>query len=98
MSLNRDRVGIMFTICYSSLWISQTPQAFARIKENMTIFEVTSIVGLPIGSRTSGLWSLDYLDTRGQGYTIFWNRNILSDTAFYVSRVDLFNNDFYSCT
>ena len=84
--------------CYSSLWINKTPQAFARIKENMTMFEVTSMVGLPLGTSTSGLWSLDYLDTKGQGYTIYWTGHCFADTPLFVRDVVLFDNKFYSCT
>ena len=81
--------------CYSSLWISKTPQAFARIKENMTIYEVTSIVGIPLGTRTSGLCTSDYLDTKGQGYTILWHGSIYGDPPLFVRDVELFENKFY---
>jgi len=73
--------------CYSSLWISQSPMAFSRIKKSMSLFEVTSIVGPPVGTRTSGLWSLDYLDTRGQTYTVMWNGSVSDSEVFFVHEV-----------
>ena len=48
-----------------------------------------------IRSRTSGRWSLDYLDTKGQGYTIYWGGSIYGDPPLFVRDVELFDNKFY---
>ena len=48
-----------------------------------------------IRSRTSGKQSLDYWDTKGQGYTILWHGSIYGDPPLFVRDVELFDNKFY---
>lgn len=56
--------------CYSSIWVNTSPFAFKHIKRGMTVPEVTSRVGLPFTSRSSGILSLNYHSKSGDEYVI----------------------------
>ena len=58
--------------CYSSLWTSLDPRAFACIKQDMSIFEVIELVGIPFGPYNGYLKSAFYRDTEGNEYVIDW--------------------------
>jgi len=58
--------------CYSSLWTNTSPNTFRQIEKGMSIYEVTSLIGLPYDSKTSGLPSFEYYDTEGNSYCTYF--------------------------
>ena len=51
-------------------------EAFASITPGMTVYEVVRTVGLPLGSRTFGLNTLDFLCSDGSEYRVQWNEDM----------------------
>ena len=47
--------------------------AFASLTPGMTVYEVVRTVGLPLGSRTFGLNTLDFACSDGGEYRVTWN-------------------------
>ena len=47
--------------------------AFASLTPGMTVYEVVRTVGLPLGSRTFGLCTLDFACSDGSEYRVTWN-------------------------
>ena len=48
-------------------------EAFASLTPGMTIYDVVRAVGLPLGSRTFGLNTLDFACSDGGEYRVTWN-------------------------
>ena len=52
-----------------------TPEAFTQITEGMPATEVLRLVGVPSGSATFGIDSLDFKSTAGTVFRIIWDQN-----------------------
>ena len=52
-----------------------TPEAFTQITEGMPVTEVLRLVGVPSGSATFGIDSLDFKSTAGTVFRIIWDQN-----------------------
>ena len=50
--------------------------AFASLTPGMTVYEVVRTVGLPLGSRTFGLCTLDFACSDGSEYRVQWNEDM----------------------
>ena len=50
--------------------------AFASLTPGMTVYEVVRTVGLPLGSRTFGLSTLDFACSDGSEYRVQWNEDM----------------------
>ena len=50
--------------------------AFASITPGMTVYDVVRAVGLPLGSRTFGLNTLDFVCSDGSEYRVQWNEDM----------------------
>lgn len=50
--------------------------AFASLTPGMTVYEVVRAVGLPLGSRTFGLSTLDFACSDGSEYRVQWNEDM----------------------
>lgn len=48
-----------------------TAKAFSKIEPGMSVFDVVALVGLPFGSDTSGVESLNFMDKNSNVYTIY---------------------------
>ena len=88
VELNYNDFSVSKIRCYSSLWTSTSPHAFEQIEEGMSIFEVTSRVGLPFGSTTFGMNSLSYYDTSGNECRIYLTYD--EDYSFYVQSIKIY--------
>ncbi len=53
-----------------------TKEKFFTIKEGMTPFEVVQMIGLPVGSTTSGMRSLDFDNNDGFRGRVYWNTDM----------------------
>ena len=51
-------------------------ELFATISEDMYVFDVVEIVGLPQRSTTSGMTSTDFLLENGDFFRIYWTKNM----------------------
>ena len=51
-------------------------EAFASITPGMTVYDVVRAVGLPLGSRTFGLSTLDFACSDGSEYRVQWNEDM----------------------
>ena len=51
-------------------------ELFATISEDMCVFDVVEIVGLPQRSTTSGMTSTDFLLENGAVFRIYWTKNM----------------------
>ena len=51
-------------------------ELFATISEDMFVFDVVEIVGLPQRSTTSGMTSTDFLLENGDVFRIYWTKNM----------------------
>jgi len=71
--------------CFSSLWTSRSPKAFKRLKEGMDVFDVTRIVGIPLGTRTSGMRTTYYTDTLGNEWVIYWGSKVENPNDWYAT-------------
>ena len=58
--------------------------AFASLTPGMTVYEVVRAVGLPLGSRTFGLRSLDFACSDGDEYRVTWNDDMTVIEVFPV--------------
>lgn len=56
--------------------VSGDADAFASITPGMTVSDVVRAVGLPLGSRTFGLNTLDFACSDGSAYRVQWNEDM----------------------
>ena len=56
--------------------VSGDADAFASITPGMTVSDVVRAVGLPLGSRTFGLNTLDFACSDGSEYRVQWNEDM----------------------
>lgn len=72
MKVEADGISVEKIRCYSSLWTSLSSEAFNRIKYGMSPFDVTRVVGIPLGSKTSGYTSTYFMDLDGKECEVYW--------------------------
>ena len=84
MKSGPDGIFVEKICCYSALWTSTSSKAFNRITYGMSPFEVTQLVGIPLGSKTSGYVSTCFENADGKEYEVYWVASKDNPSNVYV--------------
>ena len=61
---------------------------FVKIHPGMGVFDVVSLVGLPVGTFTSGLCTLDFADDSGAFHRVLWDAHMTVTEVYDSPRMD----------
>ena len=86
---NAEYTAVEEVRSFSKLATSRTAKSLESLKKGMTIWEVVEKVGLPDGSGSSGMITLEYIAKNGDYYWIYWDRSSgewLVDTVINMTK------------
>lgn len=76
--------------CYDAWSVDSSDSSFSKIEEGMSVEEVVSIVGIPYGTATSGMFTLAFESDSGTIFVVYLNEEKTNnDNVFTVASVYL---------